>query len=204
MLIDAHHAALPSVVIDDIGGGELATRYLLELGHRRIAFIGDKPPDPFRSPSSRDRTIGYERALAAAWIPVRREYVREGRRATTSHATSRTSCCGSPSPPTAVFAASDIQALGVLEAARGLGIEVPEKLSVIGFDDIEIARVRRADDRAPAAVRERPARRGAAARGARRPPAPGHVETLPLDLVVRGTTRPPRSAPLSGGSVVNM
>ena len=69
VLIDAHHDGLPSVVIDDVAGGELATRYLLELGHRRIAFIGDKPADPFRRQSSRDRTIGYERALAAAVDP---------------------------------------------------------------------------------------------------------------------------------------
>ena len=66
VLIDAHHDGLPSVVIDDIAGGELATKYLLELGHRRIAFIGDKPADPFRFQSTRDRTIGYERALETA------------------------------------------------------------------------------------------------------------------------------------------
>ena len=56
VLIDARHDGLPSVVIDDVAGGELATRHLLELGHRRIAFIGGKQADPFRFQSSRDRT----------------------------------------------------------------------------------------------------------------------------------------------------
>src|SRR3954452_23910549 len=78
VLVDARHDLLPSVVTDDVAGGELATRYLLELGHRRIAFIGDKPSDPFRFRSSRDRTIGYERALARAGIPIRPDYVRGG------------------------------------------------------------------------------------------------------------------------------
>ena len=71
VLIDARHDGLPSVVVDDIAGGELATRHLLELGHRRIAFIGDKPADPFRFQSTRDRTIGYERALESAGVPIR-------------------------------------------------------------------------------------------------------------------------------------
>src|SRR5262249_44798988 len=62
-----------------VAGGELATRHLVELGHRRIALIGDPPPE-FRFDWSRDRTRGYERALASAGLEVRREYVREGTR----------------------------------------------------------------------------------------------------------------------------
>src|SRR6478736_9432411 len=78
VLVDAPHPAFPSVVIDDVRGGELATSHLIELGHRRIAFIGDKPPDPYRFASSRDRTRGYERALTAAGIEPRPDLVREG------------------------------------------------------------------------------------------------------------------------------
>ena len=126
-------------MIDDVRGGELATSHLIELGHRRIAFIGDKPPDPYRFASSRDRTRGYERALAQAGIEPRPEYVREG---TQSHQVARSIAIDLlrlPQRPTAVFAASDAQALGVLEAARILGIRVPEELSVVGFDDVEVA-----------------------------------------------------------------
>ena len=139
VLVDAPHPAFPSVVIDDVRGGELATSHLIELGHRRIAFIGDKPPDPYRFASSRDRTRGYERALAAAGIEPRPDLVREG---TQSHQVARgiaIDLLRLPQRPTAVFAASDAQALGVLEAARILSIRVPEELSVVGFDDVEVA-----------------------------------------------------------------
>jgi LacI family transcriptional regulator len=139
VLVDAPHPGLPSIVIDDVRGGELATSHLIELGHRRIAFLGDKSPDPFRFASSLDRTRGYEQALARAGVELRSEYVREG---TQSHHIARSTAIDLlrlPQRPTAVFAASDTQALGVLEAARILGIRVPEELSVVGFDDIEIA-----------------------------------------------------------------
>jgi LacI family transcriptional regulator len=193
VLIDARHDGLPSVVIDDIAGGELATRHLLELGHRRIAFIGDKPADPFRFQSSRDRTIGYERALASAGVPIRPEFVREGTQSRHLARSIADELLRLPEPPTAVFAASDVQALGVLEAARALQIDVPEQLSVIGFDDIEIASYV-----GLTTIRQRlfeSGRRGAELllQALAGEPAPVRVETLPLDLVVRGTTRAPRS-----------
>ena len=139
VLVDAPHPSFPSIVIDDVRGGELATSHLIGLGHRRIAFVGDKAPDPFRFTSSRDRTRGYERALAAAGIEARPELVREG---THSHQVARSIAIDLlrlPERPTAIFAASDVQALGVLDAARILGIRVPEELSVVGFDDVEVA-----------------------------------------------------------------
>jgi DNA-binding LacI/PurR family transcriptional regulator len=191
VLVDARHALLPSVVVDDVAGGALATSYLLELGHRRVAFIGDKPTDEFRFDSSRDRTVGYERALAAAGIPLRPEYVREG---TQSRLTARSiaeELLRLPERPTAIFAASDTQALGVLEAARALGVDVPGDVSVIGFDDIEIASyVGLTTVRQP--LFESGHRGAELLLGALsgRPPA-ARVETMPLDLVVRGTTRPP-------------
>ncbi|HST15431.1 MAG TPA: substrate-binding domain-containing protein, partial [Gaiellaceae bacterium] len=120
------------------------------------------------------------------------DYVREGTQSRHVARSIADELLRLPEPPTAVFAASDVQALGVLEAARGLGIDVPEQLSVIGFDDIEIASyVGLTTVRQPLFES---GRRGAEllleALAGR--PAPVHVETLPLDLVVRGTTRPPR------------
>ena len=192
VLVDARHEELPSVVIDDVAGGRLATQYLIELGHRRVAFIGDKPSDPFRFLSSRDRTEGYKRALADASIHVRAEYVREGTQSRHVARSIAEELLRLPERPTAVFAASDVQALGVLEAARGLGVDVPAQLSVIGFDDIEIASyVGLTTVRQPLFES---GRRGAELllQALAGEPAPVHVETLPLDLVVRGTTRPPR------------
>jgi DNA-binding LacI/PurR family transcriptional regulator len=189
VLIDAVHASFPSIAVDDEAGGELATRHLVELGHRRIALIGDPPPE-FRFDWSRDRTRGYERALAAAGIDVRDDYVREGTRLPHVARAVAAELLSLPERPTAVFAASDTQAIGVLEAARALGIAVPGALSVIGFDDIEVAAYLELTTVRQPLVES--GRRGAkllleALAGDDVAPL---RELLPLELVVRGTTGP--------------
>ena len=196
VLVDAPHPSLPNVVIDDVRGGELATTHLIELGHTRIAFLGDKPPDPFRFASSRDRTRGYEHALARAGIELRPEYVREG---TQSHHIARSTAIDLlrlPQRPTAVFAASDTQALGVLEAARILGIRVPEELSVVGFDDVEIAAHIGLTTVRPPLFES--GRRGTELllqmlAGAAGQLGEQHTEQLSVELVVRSTTAAPPS-----------
>jgi DNA-binding LacI/PurR family transcriptional regulator len=189
VMIDAVHPCFPSIAVDDVAGGEIATRHLVELGHRRIALIGDPPPE-FRFDWSRDRTRGYERALAAAGIEVRDDYVREGTRVPHVATAIASELLSLPKPPTAVFAASDTQALGVLEAARALGIRVPEELSVIGFDDIETAAyVGLTTIRQPLLESGRRGAELLLAALAGRPVEP-LLELLPLELVVRKTTGP--------------
>jgi LacI family transcriptional regulator len=139
VLVDGSHPHLPHVVSDDVHGGELATRHLLELGHRRIAMIGDKPPDPYRLAGSRDRTAGFRRALASAGIVPPPEYIRTGTESRDEAREIAASLLALPEPPTAIFAGSDFEALGVLEAAEAHGVDVPGRLSVVGFDDVEIA-----------------------------------------------------------------
>ncbi len=194
VLVDAPSAVLPNVVVDDVFGGELATRHLIDLGHRRIAFIGDKPPDQFRFHASRDRTEGYERALAAVGLPLRPEYVRAGTHSRHLARSIAEDLLRLPEPPSAIFAASDIQALGVLEAARALGIDVPGDLSVVGFDDIEIASYA-----SLTTIRQPLYESGS--RGCELllqalagNELPVRTETMPLELVARGTTAPPKSA----------
>lgn len=193
VLVDAPHPAFSSFVIDDVRGGELATNHLIELGHERIAFVGDKPPDPYRFASSRDRTRGYERALAQAGIEVRPEYVREG---THIHHVARSIAIDLlrlPQRPTAIFAASDAQALGVLEAARILGLRVPDELSIVGFDDVDVAaHVGLTTVRQPLFDS---GRRGAKLllrmlAGEERQDTP-RAEQLPVEVVVRSTTAEP-------------
>jgi LacI family transcriptional regulator len=139
VLLDAHHPRLPSVSIDDVEGGALATRHLIELGHERIAFVGDRPQPDFGFVASERRQDGYRRALADAGLPVDPELEREGPHGRlVAHRLTR-ELLSLDEPPTAIFAASDTQALGVLEAARYEGFDVPGELSVVGFDDIEVA-----------------------------------------------------------------
>lgn len=140
VLVDRPSATLPSVHIDDEAGGRLATEHLLELGHTRIGFVGDTEQNPWGFDSSARRRAGYEAALRDAGHAPDPALIRtapHGRDA--SRALAR-ELLASRTPPTAIFAASDDQALGVLEAADAAGIAVPERLSVVGFDDIEVAR----------------------------------------------------------------
>jgi LacI family transcriptional regulator len=139
VLLDAFHPMLPSVRTDDVAGGMLATRHLIELGHERIAFVGDRPDPGFGFVSSDRRREGYRRALAEAGLEASGELEREGPHGRpVAHRLTR-ELLSLPEPPTAIFAASDTQALGVLEAAGFEGFGVPDDLSVVGFDDVEVA-----------------------------------------------------------------
>jgi LacI family transcriptional regulator len=118
VLVDTHHPRLPSLVTNDVQGGMLATRHLLELGHERIAFVGDTTDPGFGFVTSRRRLLGYRRALQAAGVPVDPALRREAPHGRLSaHRLTRV-LLSLPRPPTAIFAASDIQALGVLEPSR--------------------------------------------------------------------------------------
>jgi DNA-binding LacI/PurR family transcriptional regulator len=183
--------ALPVVAVDQVAGAVTATRHLLELGHRRIAFVGDKPPDPYRFTSSRDRTAGYLRALASAGVPERPEYVRAGTQDRQEARSIAERLLAQREPPTAIFAASDLQALGVLEAATHLGVRVPEDLSVVGFDDVEVASYVGLTTVSQQLVES--GRRGAhlLLRALSGDDVPTDGELLDLELVVRRTTAPP-------------
>jgi LacI family transcriptional regulator len=139
VLVDAHHPRLPRVVIDDVRGGELATQHLLELGHERIAFVGDTTDPRYGFVSSRQRFAGYCNALAAAGVPLHHRLQRFGPHGRRVAHRLTAELLALDEPPTAIFAASDTQALGVLEAAGYEGVTVPGDLSVIGFDGLEVA-----------------------------------------------------------------
>lgn len=138
VLLDRADDEIPCVATDDREGGRLATRHLLALGHRRIGFIGDDSDRPDFT-SSRDRRRGYEDALEGARIPVDPAIIAEGPNGREAADSLAETLLSRPDPPTAIFAASDVQALGVIAAARRRGLRVPEDLSIIGFDDIELA-----------------------------------------------------------------
>ena len=137
--LDVAQPGIPGVVIDDVRGGELATRHLLAKGHRRIGFIGDVPSSPFGFTSSERRRAGYRAALRQAGLAPDAALERVGPHRRDEARTLAASLLRGRGRPTAVFAASDTQAAGVLEAARALGLDVPGDVAVIGFDDIEVA-----------------------------------------------------------------
>jgi len=141
--VDAAFARIPHTVTDDVAGGRMATEHLLSLGHRRIGFVGDTR-HPARASSlgftaSHQRLCGYEQALEEAGIGCDAELVRRGPHGAANAEALATELLSLPDPPSAIFAASDTQAMGVLAAADRAGRAVPGELSVIGFDDIESA-----------------------------------------------------------------
>lgn len=142
VFLDTHPPVLEGfdrVVAQDVNGGQLATRCLIALGHRRVGFIGDLPTLAFQFTSSPDRAKGYQQALQEAGLSCRPEYYAEDQHGRATARSQARAMLALPQPPTAIFAASDTQAMGALAAARELGLRVPDDLSVIGYDDIEIA-----------------------------------------------------------------
>lgn len=128
--------AVDSVLADNTKGGWLATRHLIELGHRRIGCI-QGPSD--LSPSA-DRIIGYRRALEEAGISVDEEImVRGDFQYEGGHQAARR-LLTSEKPPTAVFACNDLMAIGTISAAVEMGYQIPDDLSVVGYDDLPLAR----------------------------------------------------------------
>jgi DNA-binding LacI/PurR family transcriptional regulator len=139
VLLDSRGAGVPMVVTDDVEGGRVATRHLVDLGHERIAFIGDEPGNPLGFTSSGARERGYVETMAEVGLKVRPGDIRHGPHVRTVARELANQLLAGDDRPTAVFAASDTQALGVLEAARAAGLQVPHDLSVVGFDDIEVS-----------------------------------------------------------------
>jgi LacI family transcriptional regulator len=116
-------------------GGRDAAGHLADLGHTKIAFVSGPPT--FRS--SHERRSGFEEALNERGLNLARGYVAEGAFTYESGIEAGRQLLQMAEPPTAIFAGNDEMAAGVLQAARQLGVRVPEELSVVGFDDFQIA-----------------------------------------------------------------
>lgn len=198
VLLDIRGRGVPAVVTDDVEGGRIATRHLLALGHERIAFIGDEPDNPLGFTAGRFREAGYRETMAAAGVDVRADHVHHGPHVRTVARRLAERLLAQRDRPTAVFAASDTQALGVLEAARTAGLDVPGDLSVVGFDDVEVSgHAGLTTVRQPLFESGELAARILLGALEEEQPPPRLVHSLDLDLVERSTTAPP--ARRSGG-----
>jgi LacI family transcriptional regulator len=140
VFVDAPAVRMPSVVSDDLAGSAMVTRHLIELGHRRIGFVGDEYPNPHGFTWSNLRQQGFLRALHAVGLDAGTDLIATGRFGLEEAYELALRLLRSADRPTAIVAGSDTQALGVLAAARECNLDVPGQLSVVGYDDIEIAR----------------------------------------------------------------
>lgn len=128
---------MPVVAAANWAGGRTATEHLIGLGHRRIGLIcGHKGWC-----ATVDRLAGYHSALLAAGLPIVPEYVREADFWIDEGYRAAQELLALPEPPTAIFAMSDPMAIGAIRAAHERGLGVPEDLSVVGFDDVEMAAI---------------------------------------------------------------
>jgi DNA-binding LacI/PurR family transcriptional regulator len=125
-----------TVQTDDFGGARSGTEYLIRLGHKRIAHIGV----PEWTAPGRDRLQGYRAALKAHGIPLDPGLELAGDAHETGGSAGVQTLLALPKPPTAVHCFNDLTAVGVLHEARMKGVRVPEDLSVVGFDDVPLAR----------------------------------------------------------------
>ncbi|MCA9948222.1 MAG: LacI family DNA-binding transcriptional regulator [Anaerolineales bacterium] len=139
VLVDANHPQLSRIVVDNVWGAETAVNHLIDLGHTRIAYISDYRENPFNFSPTSDRYAGYCHALQAAAIPYNPNYYREGALDREEARHLAHDLLTLREPPTAIFAYSDTQAIGVLQAAQDLDLQIPQDLAVIGYDDIETA-----------------------------------------------------------------
>jgi DNA-binding LacI/PurR family transcriptional regulator len=124
-----------SVETDNMGGGRVATQHLLDLGHRRIAYIAG----PVSEWDNVERQEGYEQALQASGVSVDPTLIVRGDNQPEGGMQAMPQLLALPAPPTAVFCYNDVTALGVMRAAYTAGRRLPQDLSIVGFDDIALA-----------------------------------------------------------------
>jgi DNA-binding LacI/PurR family transcriptional regulator len=124
-----------SVTIDNIKASIEVMRHLIGLGHKRIAYIGDRGG----LQSDNERLAGYRQGLALAEYPFLPELIVQGDGKPEGGGEAMEQLLALPNPPTAVFCYNDMSALGALRTLHGRGIKVPEDLSLVGFDDLAIA-----------------------------------------------------------------
>jgi LacI family transcriptional regulator len=181
-----------AVTADDESGGELATQHLIDLGHTRIAYLADPLAE---DAADRSRESGYRRVMARAGLSP--EVVHWNRPHGQAVEATRDSQVASMlrSEITAAFSSNDYGAIELLESADRLGVRVPAELSVVGFDDVAVAGLARIDlttVRQPKPQLARLALELLEARIQGELTGPAQRRTLDVELVVRGSTAPPR------------
>jgi LacI family transcriptional regulator len=185
--------SLTTVAATDWAGGRDATEHLIGLGHERIGFI----TGPLSEECHRDRLDGYRAALARAGIAQNPGLIRNGDSLTSGGLRAGRELLQLSERPTAIISGSDEQAYGVYKAARGLGLNIPDDLSVVGFDDIPLCQwvsPQLTTVRQPLAEMAREATRIVIelSRGGTRPNQRIELSTV---VIVRESTAPPKSRP---------
>ncbi len=181
-----------SVMIANTKASREATGYLIELGHRRIAYLGDR----YGGQSDTERFAGYRRALEVADVPFRPELMVHGDGKPEGGMRAMAQLLALPQQPTAIFCYNDMTALGALRQIRTSGLRVPEDISLIGFDDLYIAQY---TDPPLTTVRQPMRQMGRMAMETLLHLLAGsesvHSVKVPGELIIRESTAPPKKTP---------
>lgn len=129
-------SSIPFVDIDAARSAEQAVSHLTNLGHKRVAMITNAS---LSYTSAQQRLHGYQTALQKAGLPLDKTLVKEGNYTPESGLAAMQQLLALPTPPTAVFVASDVVALGAMLAAKKAGLRIPQDVAFVGFDDIPLA-----------------------------------------------------------------
>ncbi len=139
VLIEYPQKGFNTVEIDDIRGGKMAAEYLAQKGHRRIAFLGDTNLPEYAIHPINQRLLGFRQKLQELGIPLPDDYVRLASYSLEQARQVAVEFLKLSVPPTAIFAATDLQAMGVIMVARQMGLNIPVDLAVMGFDNLDMA-----------------------------------------------------------------
>jgi LacI family transcriptional regulator len=136
LLVNRHEpGGFPGIVVDDERGAELATEYLVSLGHVDIGHVAG----PQQADTSRRRRAGFEAMLRQSGLPVRGEWIAEGPFDEAGGHNAASRILAMHPRPTALFVSNLLATVGVMAAARQLGLKIPDDLSLITFDDVSLA-----------------------------------------------------------------
>ncbi len=139
VLIEFPQTGFSTVEIDDVRGGKMAAEYLVKKGHRRIGFLGDANLPEYAIHPISQRLQGFRQKLHELGISVPDDYVRLASYSIEQARKVAVEFLSLPVPPTAIFAATDLQAMGVIMVARQMGLDIPGDLAVMGFDNLDMA-----------------------------------------------------------------
>jgi DNA-binding LacI/PurR family transcriptional regulator len=188
VLIESRHDAFTSVGVHSAAGAQQATEHLIALGHQRIAYISGLAQTELGFRNNVERLHGYQTTLQQHGIDVEPVYILMNGDGPEMGMHMAQQLLNLDQPPTAIFAASDELALGVLQAAQGRGLRIPDDLAIVGYDDIELAAyIGLTTVRQPMTEMGRLGVEQLLQQLNGAPAAPKQI-TLPVELVVRAST----------------